>query len=419
VIVMPVERHPMRHKNFLPGLLVLLLVLTALPTAAQDSPPTAMFPPLSGEYAVGQTMRAITDPSRDEVFTEDVGDKRTLPVTFYYPAEPDANAQPAPYMTEAEGQGFTAVMGIPPVLTSALQPNLFKDAPAAPTEGGYPVLLFMPGLGTPVHLYTALLEQVASHGYVVVVIDPVYSLSISFYPDGQYVTAVPAGGDVAGDAASNPLIRSWVSDARFVLDWLEEVNVSDAQLAGLFDLSRVGMFGHSVGGAASLQTAYDDPRITAAIDMDGRLFGEVMNHALTTPFLIMNSEGSTDLSSVGVSDADLAQLGMTREQLEVAEAQHVAEQTRLLTMSPVGYQLTIAGTQHASYTSDLNFVHDLVPDLVTDETVGTIASARMVQIETDYVVAFFDTYIKGNASPLLTDQANPDYPEVTFGHVGA
>jgi dienelactone hydrolase len=411
------ERHKMQGKNFLLGLMVLMLALIALPIAAQDTPPTVTFPPLSGEYSVGQTMRAVTDPSRDEVFTEDTTDKRTLAVTFYYPAEPDANAQPAPYMTEAEGQGFSAVMGIPPVLTNALQPNLYKDAPAAPTEGGYPVLLFMPGLGTPVHLYTALLEQVASHGYMVVVTDPAYSLTISFYPDGQYVTAVPAGGDVTGDAASNPLIQSWVSDARFVLDWLDEVNVSDAQLAGLFDLSRVGMFGHSVGGAASLQAAYDDPRISAAIDMDGRLFGAVMNHALTTPFLIMNSEGSTDLSSAGVSGEDLEALGMTPEELEAAEAQNVADVNRLLTMSPVGYQLTIAGTQHASYTSDLNFVHDLVPDLVTEETVGTIAADRMVQIENDYVIAFFDTYLKDEVSPLLTDQPNPDYPEVTFGHV--
>src|SRR5690349_21517674 len=108
----------MRHKIFLPIVMVLLLALVVLPTVAQDTPPKAMFPQLSGEYEVGQTMRAITDPSRDEVFTEDTSDKRTLAVTFYYPADPDANAEPAPYMTEAEGQGFSAVMGIPPALTS-------------------------------------------------------------------------------------------------------------------------------------------------------------------------------------------------------------------------------------------------------------------------------------------------------------
>jgi predicted dienelactone hydrolase len=224
---------------------------------------------------------------------------------------------------------------------------------------------------------------------------------------------------VEGDATSNSLIQSWVNDARFVLDWLEEVNSSDTRLTGQFDLSRIGMFGHSFGGAAALQAAYDDPRIAGAIDMDGRLFGTVMSHELTTPFLIMSSEDSTDLSADGVSDAQLEAQGMTREQLVTAKTQNAADQMRLLTSSPVGYQLTITGTQHDSYTSDLGFVRDLVPQLVTDEMVGTIASARMVQIQNDYVVAFFDTYVKGDQSKMLTDQPNPDFPEVTFGYVGS
>ncbi|MEQ8671855.1 MAG: hypothetical protein RLP44_05275 [Aggregatilineales bacterium] len=400
-------------------LFIAILALSALPIVAQDTQPAGTFPSLSGQYAIGQTMRAITDQSRDEIFTDDTTDKRTLAVTFYYPAELDATAQPAPYMTEVEARAFAAVMGVPPALTQSLQPNLYNDAPVAPIEGGYPVLLFMPGLGTPVHLYTALLEQIASHGYVVVVVDPVFSSAISFYPDGQYVTAVLAGMDVEGDAMSNLLIQSWVNDARFVLDWLDDVNISDGQLSGQLDLSRIGMFGHSFGGATALQAAYDDPRIVAAIDMDGRLFGTVMSDALVTPFLIMSSEGETDLSAVEVSDAQLEAQGMTREQLEATETQNLADQMRLLTVSPTSYQLTIAGTQHNSYVSDLTFVHDLVPQLVTDEMVGTIASTRMLQIQNDYIVAFFDTYVKGEQSGLLTDPPNLDYPEVTFGYVGS
>lgn len=145
----------------------------------------------------------------------------------------------------------------------------------------------------------------------------------------------------------------------------------------------------------------------------------VMIQELTTPFLIMDSEGSTDLSAAGVSAAELEAQGMTREQLEEAETQNLADKMRLLTVSPTSYQLTIAGTQHNSYVSDLTFVHDLVPQLVTDEKVGTIASTRMLQIQTDYVIAFFDTYVKGDPSALLTDQPNLDYPEVTFGYVSS
>jgi dienelactone hydrolase len=406
----------MQHKQLLAGLLVLLMTLTALPTIAQDTLPTVAFPQLTGEYAVGQTMRAITDPSRSEDFTDETSDQRTLPVTFYYPAEPEAVAQPAPYISEAEAMAFAEVMGLPPALTQALQPNLVTNAPVAPTEGGYPVLLFMPGLGTPVRVYTALLEQVASHGYVVVVVDPVYSVALSFYPDGQYVTAVPAGLNVEGDPARNQLIQSWVRDARFVLDWLEEINSADALLASMFDLSRVGMFGHSFGGAASLQAAYEDARIAAAINMDGKLFGSVLNQELTTPFMIMNSEGSTDLSLSGVPDVQIEAAGMTREQLAEAIGQNIVEYQRLLTTAPMGYQLTVTGTQHNSFASDLGFMSDLVPEMLTDATVGTIESARLLQMVNDYVVAFFDTYVKEETSSLILDEPNQDYPEVTLGY---
>jgi hypothetical protein len=120
-----------------------------------------------------------------------------------------------------------------------------------------------------------------------------------------------------------------------------------------------------------------------------------------------------------VSDAQLEAQGMTREQLETFETQTVADQMRLLTSSPSGYQLTLAGTQHNSYVSDLVIVHDVVPMMITEEMVGSVSSARMLQIQNDYIVAFFDTYVKGDPSALLTDQPNPDYPEVTFGYASS
>jgi predicted dienelactone hydrolase len=398
------------------GLMVLLMVLPTFATFAQDTTPTAVFPQLSGEYAVGQTMRVITDPTRSEGATEFTAGQRALPVTFYYPAAPAADAQPAPYLTTAEAEAFAQVVGLPPILTQAVRPNAHDDAPAATTEGGYPVLLFMPGLGTPVRLYTALLEQVASRGYVVAVVDPVYSSAISFYPDGHYVTAALDGLHLQSDEAMTGLLRSWVSDARAVLNGLEEVNASDSVLSGLLDLAQVGMFGHSFGGATALQAAYDDPRIAAAIDMDGRLFGDITTEGLTTPFMIMNSEGSVDLTASGIPDEALAAMSMTREQVVAMVSATVAGYQKLVDMSPAGHQLTVGGTQHNSYTSDMGFLSQLAPEAITKMTVGTIAPERMVQIVTDYVVAFFDTYVRQEASAPGFDTPDPDYPEVIFGY---
>lgn len=105
-------------------------------------------------------------------------------------------------------------MGLPPFVSDAFHPNFIRDAAGQPAEGGYPILLFMPGLGTPPRFYVSLLEQVASHGYVVAVVDPVYSTALSLFPDGSYVEAVPQGLDVSTPELRDALGASWVNDAR-------------------------------------------------------------------------------------------------------------------------------------------------------------------------------------------------------------
>ena len=40
------------------------------------------------------------------------------------------------------------------------------------------------------------------------------------------------------------------------------------------DTSRIGMFGHSYGGATAAQVLVEDSRVKAAINMDGTLYGE-------------------------------------------------------------------------------------------------------------------------------------------------
>lgn len=77
--------------------------------------------------------------------------------------------------------------------------------------------------------------------------------------------------------------------------------------------------------------------------------------------------------------------------------------------------MMVAGSQHNSYTPDMIFVHDLAPLLIPTEAVGSIAAPRMVDIIQNYVLAFFDTYVESEASPLLTaPQPDPAYPEVAL-----
>ena len=73
------------------------------------------------------------------------------------------------------------------------------------------------------------------------------------------------------------------ADAEFVLNELTAIDRGgnpDAEhaplpagLTGALDLSRIGMFGWSIGGAASAQAMRDDPRVKAGVDLDGTFWG--------------------------------------------------------------------------------------------------------------------------------------------------
>lgn len=76
-----------------------------------------------------------------------------------------------------------------------------------------------------------------------------------------------------------------------------------AGLAGSLDLFRVGMFGWSLGGAASAQAMHDDPRIKAAVNMDGTFWGPLAQEGVNRPFLLLTgSEHTEQFAHAGVPD---------------------------------------------------------------------------------------------------------------------
>jgi hypothetical protein len=77
-------------------------------------------------------------------------------------------------------------------------------------------------------------------------------------------------------------------DARFVVDWLSRLNEADpsGRFTGPLDLSRLGVFGHSLGGATALQFCHDDSRCKAAIN-EGIPFGSSVQEGTLKPSLLL------------------------------------------------------------------------------------------------------------------------------------
>lgn len=289
------------------SLLIVVALVACAPPEAQVQP---AWPKLSGPFEVGRLEIDMTDVSRDETFTDDPTDRRRLLVSVYYPATVPTGARHAPY-------GTPELTGVAPFFGGRrrdawLSPS-YTNVPVA--DGQFPVLLFSPSLGSLTVFYESLLSELASRGFVVAALWHPYSAQVVAFSDGTVVWGNAAGG-MSGvpaeeqEARHTELCLVWAADQRFLLDRLAVWNERHTQLRGRLDLERIGVFGHSLGGAAAAQAAHDDERIDAAINMDGAMFGSVTSEGARVPLLLLVGERPV------MTDAELQQAGMSREQAD-------------------------------------------------------------------------------------------------------
>jgi pimeloyl-ACP methyl ester carboxylesterase len=227
-------------------------------------------------------------------------------------------------------------------------------------DGRFPVLLFSPGLGNLTLYYSSLLYELASRGFVVAALWHPYSTQVVAFPGGTVLNSNAAGGmsGVPPDEQNAKLGRLgevWAGDQRFVLNQLAAWNERHAQLRGRLDLQRVGAFGHSLGGAAAAQAAYDDDRIDAAINMDGAMFGTVTTQGSRVPFLLVQAEMPVP------TDAELQQIGMSRDQVDARLKSIVDAQATMLARSKEARAQKLDGGRHNTFMTDLLFFTSAMP----------------------------------------------------------
>jgi hypothetical protein len=63
--------------------------------------------------------------------------------------------------------------------------NAIPSAPVAESDGSYPVLIFLEGLGGYRQMNTFQVEELVSHGYIVAARDQPYAASMVVFPDGR------------------------------------------------------------------------------------------------------------------------------------------------------------------------------------------------------------------------------------------
>ena len=254
-------------------------------------------PQPTGPYAVGTTSRHLIDTSRYEYHSKNQDAHRELMIQLWYPAQIVGNEQKSFYAEPAVINGLQEWMSkelnIPIEelsYLSSLKSHAVVNAPVASQPEKYPVLIFSPGFGGPVAMYTALLEELASQGYIVVGINYPYVTNPVVFPDGRIIKALEQSEDkIERKKERAQEYQTWMHDIAFVIDQLTANGNSDSTYRAM-DLTNIGVFGHSFGGAVLLALCQSDNRIKAGADLDGKLQPWNEEHALSVPFLFVVAE---------------------------------------------------------------------------------------------------------------------------------
>jgi predicted dienelactone hydrolase len=211
---------------------------------------------------------------------------------------------------------------------------------------------------------------------VVVAIDHTDAAAVTVFSEGEArfynLEGFGIPSDVEPDRAiiDERMFPVWVADQRFVYDVLEAWSVNDPMFGDRLDVTRIGSFGHSFGGATALEVCRVDARCRAAVNMDGGLYGAIMSQPAVRPLLLMSSAESNQF------------------------AETVKKWTRMIENAGAeAYWLELPGSTHFSFTITQLLSPILAPkDFDPRAGLGTVDR---------YLRAFFDVHLRDRDTPPL------------------
>lgn len=230
---------------------------------------------------VGRVVRLLTDNKRKELLNGS-DEKRKIMISIFYPTDEDTDESEQAYYMDlfspcqkefikrfADRKNMRGQQVNASYLRS-IKTNIYNNISISKKNIAYPVILFSPGLGMDRDCLIYAIEKLVSAGYVVFTIGHIYDADFTILPDGEIVEQAKHVSDPTPEEKEQ-LIDTRKEDILFLLDELKLLNSEDELIRERLDLDKVGIIGHSLGGAAIFKAASEDRRIKAAIMLDGSL----------------------------------------------------------------------------------------------------------------------------------------------------
>ena len=372
---------------------------------------TDTLPKPSGKYFVGVTYLSFVDNNRKELFDNNRESNREITIKAWYPSDTESNHEP--YILKTEAAFAIEYLQFPEIF-NRLKTNSSRDVPLSSKENKYPILIFSHGFGEHYSQNSILMEELASHGYIVFSISHHYECKFSSYPDGRliYIDMNSLRLQKIMQEMSNPkamelyqkmfsasndeermqvfvetskiiptgLIegpKNWAEDISFFMDQLENMNKEDKTFKDKLSLDRIGVFGMSMGGLASSEISLSDKRIKACVNIDGGIYGAALEKEIQIPTMFLNSKRFLGYGNIFTSKSKTD-----------------------------CYSLSVKESDHYNLTD-----YSLYPVPAVEFLLGSIDGGKTLEIMNVFVLGFFDKYLMENKDITLVTQAQL-YPEI-------
>ena len=327
--------------------------------------------PTTGEYKVNEASTILVNEALLDPFEND-GSNREVPVHFYYPDN---------------------------------------------AEGEYPLVVFSHGAFGYYQSNVSTYMELASNGYVVAALDhPHHSIFTNdtqgktIIADQKFLNDVSTiSGENVTEEEIYEITKSWMeirtSDENFVLDTIEDAKKSGAlsnafntqqadtiqAVLNMTDIEKIGLMGHSMGGAASVAVGRERSDIDAVIDIDGTMLGEQTGFA-DGKYVINTEPYAAPLLSID-NEAH------HNDRLAYRKTGYVYANNVVLDRAENAYETYFAGAGHMNFT-DLPLISPVLADALGT---GDIDPAECTDRLNSLILSFFNCYLKDQGEFSITE----------------
>lgn len=331
--------------------------------------------PVSGQYQTAEARAILIDSDRVDPFEED-GSLREVPVHFYYPVVSEGSVEQ------------------------------------------FPLVVFSHGAFGYYQSNTSTYMELASNGYVVAALDHPHHAFFTEDTDGKMIIVdqdflneamEQSDGGSADDNKEDTLAiyKRWMdlrtADMNLAVDkliqasrdgeldesWFLPDNDSAAILGVLHmtDTSKIGLIGHSMGGATSVALGRERDDIAAVIDIDGTMLSEYTD--IVDGKLTVNEEPYEVPVLEFVNWEQASELALHIEEYRAEGRAYPNDE--LIRNAANGFTTTIKGTKHMDFT-DLSMLSPVLGNMLGS---GERDTAEVMTIVNSLVLEFYDCYLKG------------------------